>query len=74
MAENSIACGVCGATTHGFGGLAEHFLSQADQSDVAHVMWLNRHVTKFEVDPATLAEMLSRYAEGRPTGGDRVAR
>lgn len=74
MASESLACAVCGASADGFGGLAAHFVAQADGSDVAHVMWLNRHVTKFEVDPETLAGMLRRHAEGRPTGGDRVAR
>lgn len=71
---NPIVCTVCGASTDDFGGLAGHFIGQADGSDIAHVMWLNRHVTKFEVDAATLAEMLRRHWEGRPTGGDRVAR
>ena len=74
MEKNATKCAVCGVAADGYGGLADHFVGAAADSDVAHVMWLNRNVTKFEVDSAQLAELLQGYAEGRPTGRDRVAR
>lgn len=58
----------------GFAALADHFVAEAADSDVAHVMWLNRNVSKFEVDAAQLAELLRDHADGRPMERDRVAR
>jgi hypothetical protein len=66
-------CAVCGAGFSGWEALAEHFVAQAAGSDIAHVMWLNRHVTKFQVGPAELAVLL-RPVEGRPMEADRVKR
>lgn len=74
MDKDATTCAVCGAAGDGFAALADHFVAEAADSDVAHVMWLNRNVTKFEVDSAQLAALLRDYAEGRPMGRDRVAR
>lgn len=74
MEKDATACPVCGAAAYGFPALADHFVAQAADSDVAHVMWLNRNVTKFEVDAAQLAALLRDHAEGRPMGRGRVAR
>jgi hypothetical protein len=54
--------------------LAEHLVLEAGRSDVAHVMWLNRNVTKHRVAAAELAVLLRRRTEGMATGEDRVER
>jgi len=56
------------------GALAAHLVREADRSDVAHVMWLNREVTKRRVGAAELAVLLERDGTGPPSGEDRVAR
>jgi hypothetical protein len=68
------SCPVCHLAVAGFDDLAQHFMAEADGSDIAHVMWLNRNVTKFQVPAAELALLLRRRAEGRPMGIDRVTR
>jgi hypothetical protein len=68
------ACPVCGASVEDLGGLAVHLIAEAERSDIAHVMWLNRNVTKHRVDAARLAVLLERYAGGGPLDEDRVAR
>jgi hypothetical protein len=67
-------CAVCQTTVDGIDGLAEHLVVEADRSDVAHVMWLNRSVTKHRVAAAELAVLLRRRSEGLATGEDRVGR
>ncbi len=69
-----IPCEVCGLTAGGLEALAEHLVAEAAASDGAHVMWLNRSVTKYQVDAVELAALLRRRAEGRPTVGERVNR
>jgi hypothetical protein len=54
----------------GIDGLAEHLVQEAGRSDVAHVMWLNRNVTKHRVTAAELAVLLREQA----TGEERVKR
>lgn len=74
MAEATTVCGVCGVSVEGFDALAAHLVGQAARSDIAHVMWLNRSVTKHRVAPGELAVLLRRHAEGRLSGEDRVTR
>jgi ribose 5-phosphate isomerase RpiB len=48
--------------------LAAHFADLASRSDGAHVMWLNRNVTKQRVDEDTLTALLDElFATGRTT-------
>jgi hypothetical protein len=68
------ACPVCGLTTATVEGLARHLVDRAEESDVAHVMWLNRNVTKHRTDAEHLATLLRRLAVGRPVGEGRVER
>lgn len=69
------ACPVCGRAVGDAPGLAAHLIDEAERSDGAHVMWLNRHVTKHRTDPAELAELLVRWSEGvESAAADRVRR
>jgi hypothetical protein len=65
---------VCGLSVEDPGGLAVHLVGEAEGSDIAHVMWLNRNVTKHRVDAARLAVLLEQYASGGPVDEDRLAR
>jgi hypothetical protein len=72
-------CAVCGVTVDGVDALAEHLVLEAGESDVAHVMWLNRNVTKHRVTAADLAILLRQETSdpnvAGPDGGeDRVNR
>jgi hypothetical protein len=67
-------CAVCGVAVDGLDALAEHLVAEAGRSDVAHVMWLNRYVTKHRVAAPELAVLLRRRAEGLAVGEDRVER
>jgi hypothetical protein len=61
-------------TVDGIDALAEHFVVEAGNSDIAHVMWLNRNVTKHRVGAAELAVLLRRRAEGPDGEEERVRR
>jgi len=67
-------CEVCGAPVGGFTELAAHLVDEAGRSDVAHVMWLNRVVTKRRVPVAELESLLRLRASGAGTGEARVGR
>ena len=68
------ACPVCGLSVEDLDALAVHLVGEAGRSDVAHVMWLNRNVTKHRVGAARLAALLEQHADGGPTGEDRLTR
>jgi len=44
-----------------FDDLAGHFVAEAGRSDAAHVMWLNRNITKNKSDRKTLSKLLARF-------------
>jgi hypothetical protein len=67
-------CASCGLMVEDVQALAVHLVEEAERSEVSHVMWLNRHVTKRRVSAAELAVLLQRAVDGRPSGEDRVAR
>ena len=67
-------CEVCGDELHSVDGLASHLIDRAADSDAAHVMWLNRNVTKHRVDAPELAALLRARADGGHTDTQRVAR
>jgi hypothetical protein len=54
--------------------LALHFVDAAGRSDVSHVMWLNRNVTKHRVTTGELARLLAGWAAASDAGADRVRR
>ena len=74
MSEPAATCPVCGAAVAGTLALAEHLVAEAAASDGAHIMWLNRKVTKHETTPARLAELLERGAAGQPSNEERIHR
>jgi hypothetical protein len=59
-------------------GLAAHLTEEAETSDVRHVMWLNRNVTKYRVGSEALAERLREWEAGghagSAAGDDRIRR
>ena len=67
-------CAVCGLMVEDLPALAADLVGEAARSEVAHVMWLNRNVTKGKVGVRELASLLEQDADGRPSGEDRVAR
>jgi len=58
-------CPVCWAEfgTGAYEALAGHMHGEAERSDVNHVMWLNRNVTKTRTSREELAVMLRRYMD-----------
>ncbi|HZR12833.1 MAG TPA: C2H2 type zinc finger domain-containing protein [Acidimicrobiia bacterium] len=68
-------CPVCGVDGRdGHRALAAHLTEQAARSDGAHVMWLNRNVTKERVGVDELAALLRELAETGATRATRVKR
>ena len=67
-------CEACGEGMDALGDLAVHLIDRAGASDAAHVMWLNRNVTKRRVDAVELTSLLQARAEGRRVDTDRVER
>lgn len=53
---------------------ARHLVDEAARSDVDHVMWLNRNVTKRRVDVDELARLLAARAAGETSNEERVKR
>ena len=56
-------CAACGAKFDlgDFDSLAGHFYVKAEESDVSHVMWLNRNITGKKTEKKVLAALLSDY-------------
>ena len=44
-----------------YAGLSSHFYQLAERSDVAHVTWLNRNITKKKSNMETLGKLLAGY-------------
>ena len=54
--------------------LAQHLVAEAEASDVQHVMWLNRNVTKHRVPVEELTALLRQRDAGGSMPDDRVPR
>ncbi len=56
-------CPLCGEAfgLGDFRALASHFYMLAEQSDIGHVMWLNRYITKKKTDLKTLGALLADF-------------
>lgn len=67
-------CPVCGTAAGGAPILAGHLVDEAEKSDGAHVMWLNRNVTKHRTGAVELAGLLLAWASATPSDQDRVKR
>ena len=67
-------CPVCSITVSNLEDLASHLVEEAEGSDGRHVMWLNRHATKFRMSAAELAPVLAAALAGEGPSTDRVPR
>ena len=56
-------CAVCGQrfAQGDYHNLSTHFYDLAETSDIEHVMWLNKNITKKKVDAPVLERKLSEY-------------
>lgn len=70
----TVVCPVCSMEAPELAALASHLVEQADRSDDAHVMWLNRRVTKHRTSPAELELLLSEERVDGGSSGERVSR
>jgi len=63
-------CAVCTASfgEGDYDGLSQHFVGQAEKSDPAHVMWLNKNITKKKCDVQTLSKNLKTHFDFRDEG------
>ena len=48
--------------------MGSHFHEQAEQSDIGHVMWLNRNITKKKTDAKTLGGLLADFFDLQGSG------
>jgi len=65
-------CSMCGQTfpVGDYDSLGEHYYDFAEKSDIAHVMWLNRYVTRKKTESAReLSKLLAGYFDLGQTGG-----
>ncbi len=65
-------CSMCGETfsVGDYDSLGRHYYDFAEKSDVDHVMWLNRYVTRKKTESADkLTELLASYFDLWRTGG-----
>lgn len=62
-------CAVCGKlfAQGDYTNLTRHFYTLAEESDVEHVMWLNKNITKKKLDASALEERMVEYFD---THGD----
>lgn len=70
----TVVCPVCSLEVPDLAALASHLVGQAERSDDAHVMWLNRRVTRHRTSPADLERLLREELTGGGSSADRVAR
>ena len=72
------SCPVCGVAYPAGRAMAEalaaHLAWEAERSDVSHVMWLNRNITKHRVPVEELAALLRQWQAGGPLPDERVQR
>lgn len=62
-------CAVCGQVfaAGDYSSLSSHFCNLAEKSDVEHVMWLNKNITKKKIDENALEHLMVDYFD---TNGD----
>ncbi len=61
-------CPVCESGASDFDALAAHFAAETDRSDVGHVMWLNRNITKDMGAKAELPKLLADFLDANDMG------
>jgi pyrroloquinoline-quinone synthase len=63
-----LLCPVCEAKVSSFEALATHFTGETRRSEVSHVMWLNRNITKSREAEPRLAELLADFLDSTELG------
>ncbi|HXQ91618.1 MAG TPA: iron-containing redox enzyme family protein [Nitrososphaerales archaeon] len=66
-------CSMCGQTfpVGDYDALGQHYFDFAEKSDIAHVMWLNRYVTRKKTkDAKELSKLLAQYFDLGQTNGN----
>ena len=60
-------CAVCGQlfALGDYRSLSSHFYNLAEKSDVEHVMWLNRNITKKKLDETALEQQMFDYFDAK---------
>ena len=61
-------CPVCESASASYDVLAAHFTEQTRNSDVGHVMWLNRNITKDSKDMTRLPGLLADFLDPSDLG------
>jgi len=61
-------CPVCESASASYDVLAAHFTEQTRNSDVGHVMWLNRNITKDSKDKTRLPGLLADFLDSSDLG------
>src|SRR5712692_4884351 len=61
-------CPVCEITSSSYESLSDHFSQQAKNSDVGHIMWLNRNVTKDRGAEPRLPKLLAGFLDAGDLG------
>jgi pyrroloquinoline-quinone synthase len=63
-----VLCPVCESKTSSYETLAAHFSGETRKSDVGHVMWLNRNITKESQDEPRLPQLLADFLDASDLG------
>jgi pyrroloquinoline-quinone synthase len=61
-------CPACETNHDTYGALAAHFSEESKKSNVSHVMWLNRNITKDKDDEPRLPGLLRGFLDSTGTG------
>jgi pyrroloquinoline-quinone synthase len=61
-------CPVCESKSSSYDALASHFSGENKKSDVGHVMWLNRNITKDRLQEPRLPELLENFLDPSDLG------
>jgi pyrroloquinoline-quinone synthase len=61
-------CPVCESPSSSYDALAAHFSGETRKSDVGHVMWLNRNITKDSANAPRLPELLAGFLDPSDLG------
>lgn len=61
-------CPVCESSAPDYDALALHLASETKKSDVGHVMWLNRNITKDKAAETQLPELLTKFLDASDLG------
>lgn len=72
--DGSLICPVCESAFKDLSSLSVHLVEMAEASDGAHVMWLNRNLTKHRTSTVELERLLAAAMDGGGISSDKVKR